>query len=73
MAISCSILNGSLLSAEASLMAVSRVQGTMMKTTSTVWEIIHINRLKCEPDVAVTACPVKAEGEFRSVSFHALC
>lgn len=73
MAISCSILNGSLLSAEAALMAVLRAQGAIVKTNLPVWEIIHNSRLKREPAIGATACPLKTEGEFRSVSFHALC
>lgn len=56
---------------ETSLMAVSRAQGTPVKTTLKGWEIMHGDRLKHE--AAVAACPVKAEGGFKSVSFHALC
>lgn len=58
---------------ETSLMAVSRAQGTPVKTTLKGWEIMHGNRPNHEAAVAATACPVKAEGGFRSVSFHALC
>lgn len=72
MAISYNLLNGSLLSAEAFLVAVSRAQGATAKTTLTVWEI-QSDRLKHEPAVAATACPVKTEGEFSSVSFHVFC
>lgn len=54
-------------------MAVSRAQGTPVKTTLKIWEIMHSNRLKHEAAVAAAASPVKAEGEFRSVTFHALC
>lgn len=53
-------------------MAVSRAQGTPVKTTLKIWEIMHSNRLKHEAAVAAAASPVKAEGEFSSVTFHAL-
>lgn len=50
-----------------------KAQGTPVKTTLKIWEIMHSNRLKHEAAVAAAASPVKAEGELRSVSFHALC